>query len=79
MKGRTKDEKFVVCLYEAAKEAGSLDTPFDRYEIGKKIGINTRTVDTICRLLTQANFIRHAEGAEIYLTENGIRLAESFY
>lgn len=79
MKGRTKDEKFIVCLYEAAREAGDIKAPFDRYGIGKKIGINVKTVDTICRLLMQANFIKHAEGAKIHLTEHGIKLAESFF
>ena len=54
---------------------GELNRPFDRYEIGKKAGINPKGVDAICKLLLQANFIRRAEEKHVYLTKNGEDLA----
>jgi hypothetical protein len=73
-KARTKDEKFLQALYEAAEEKGDLEACFDRYVIGTGIGLHPRGVDTICTLLLQANFIKKGEGKEVYLTENGLRL-----
>ncbi len=71
----TKDEKLILCLYETAMGAGDLHTPFDRYEIGKKIGMHPKGTNTICVLLLQANFIKKGDGDAIYLTKNGEELA----
>lgn len=74
---RTKDEKFLIALYEAATEKGEIEHPFDRYEIGKWINLHPRGTDTICTLLLQANFIKKGEGKEVYLTTNGEVLVKS--
>jgi len=76
--GKTKDEKFIICAYETATTIGDLYEPMDRYEIGMKVGINRKGVETICRLLAQANFIKPVGKTEIRLTDNGKELAESF-
>jgi hypothetical protein len=73
---RTKDENYVICLYEQAEKSGDLDTPFDRYEIGKIANLHERGVDAICKLLIQANFVKKAEEHEVYLTQNGVNLAK---
>lgn len=73
-RGHTKDEKFMVALYEAALEVGEMDAVFNRYQIGQRIGLHPKGVDTICTLLLQANFIKKEGKEEIYLTENGQRL-----
>lgn len=73
---RTKDERFIVTLYEMALEAGEASAPFSRYEVGVRAVLNPKGVDTICKLLIQANFIRKQEEDMVYLTPNGIRLAE---
>lgn len=72
---RTKDENYVICLYQTAKESGDLEASFDRYEIGYKAGINPKAVDAICKLLVQANFIKKASEEEVYLTTRGEALA----
>lgn len=73
----TKDELFILCLYEAAQALKELESPFDRYEIGKNAGITTRGVDAICKLLIQANFIKKEDESKVYLTENGCRLVHT--
>jgi len=75
---KTKDEKFIICAYETTGTIGDLFEPIDRYEIGARVGINRIGVDTICRLLAQANFIKFVGKTEIRLTSNGKELAESF-
>lgn len=72
----TKDERFVICLYENAKAGGDLETRFDRYAVGVQVSLHERGVDAICKLLVQANFIKKDGEADIYLTPNGITLAE---
>lgn len=72
----TKDESFVISLYEEALASGSLENPIDRYQAGKRAGLNPKGVDTICRLIIQANFVKKAGESEIYFTQHGIELAQ---
>jgi Mn-dependent DtxR family transcriptional regulator len=74
--GRTPDEKYIICLFEAVQQAGDIDTLFNRYEIGGLAGINPKGVNAICKLLIQANFIKKRGEEEIVLTPNGQKLAE---
>lgn len=76
-KGTTKDELFLIKLYEFASKLGSPQEAIDRYEIGRAIGQNDRGTYVISRDLAQANFVKKAEDEAVYLTDNGIRLVES--
>lgn len=76
-KGTTKDELFLLKLYELASKHGDSTTAFDRFEIGRAIGQNDKGANVIARDLAQANFVRKGEGDSVYLTENGLRLVES--
>jgi hypothetical protein len=73
----TKDELFLLKLFERAQDASDLFQAWDRYAIGRAIKQNDRSVDNIVRMLAQANFIKKEEGNAIYLTEQGIALAKS--
>lgn len=73
---RTKDENFIMCLYEEAEKTGDLEGALDRYQVGLAANIHPKGVDTICKLLIQANFIKKASENEIYLTPHGIKLVE---
>lgn len=72
----TKDEMFMLCLYEAAEKAEEMDQPFNRYEIGKAAGILPKGTDAICKLLIRSNFIKKASEEEVYITPHGEKLAE---
>jgi len=74
-KSHTKDEKFILCLYQAASEAEEIDTPFDRYEIGVKAGLTHKGSDAVCKLLLQANFIKKSGETLVYMTQHGEKLA----
>ncbi len=73
---RTKDERYIITLYEMALESGEVDTPFQRYEVGVRAVLNEKAVDTICKLLIQANFVRKGDEDMVYLTPHGIKLAQ---
>lgn len=75
MTGSTKDERFIIRVYEVALNTGDINTPVDRYHVGKTINQSERMVDTICALLIRANFIKRADGSNIYLTPQGEQLA----
>jgi predicted transcriptional regulator len=75
--GHTKDEKFMLRLYEEALKQPEIDNPLDRYEIGQLIGLQQRAVETICNLLAQANFIKKQGKNEISITPHGIKLVEN--
>jgi hypothetical protein len=76
-RARTKDEKFMLRLYEEASKQADIGDPLDRYVIGQAIGLQAKAVDTICTLLAQANFIKKKGPAEVSITPHGIKLVES--
>jgi hypothetical protein len=75
-RGRTKDEFFLLTLYEVALKTGDVHAEIDRYVIGKLIGQNDKGLDVIVRNLAQTNFIKKGDGNAVYLTSNGLRFIE---
>jgi Mn-dependent DtxR family transcriptional regulator len=73
---KTQDERFVIRLYEAASQAGDIQTPMNRYDIGKLCSLHPTAVNTICKLLIQANFIKKVGEVDIKLTPHGEKLAQ---
>lgn len=76
MKGRTKEEKFLIAIYEAAIASGDKENEVDRYAVGQKLGLHPRGIDTICNQLAQANFIKKRGPTFLTVTDNGRRLFE---
>lgn len=74
--GQTKDERFMIALYEYAMKQGDVKTPANKYEIGKTVGMHSTAIYTIVRDLLQANFLKKGEGDDVYLTDHGERLVE---
>jgi predicted transcriptional regulator len=72
----TRDERFIVCAYEATLRTGDLNTILDRYDIGKQSGITAKGVNAIGKLLMQANFIKLIGKTEMQLTKHGESLAQ---
>ena len=73
----TKDESFMIALYEAALKTGDSGTPVDRYAVGEVAGMHPKGVDATCKLLVQANFIKKSSETDIYLTPHGEKLVLS--
>lgn len=74
MKAHTKEEKFILGLYDAAMALGNEEEEVSRYEVGKKIGMHPTGIDSLCDRLAQANFIKKRGDVLIVLTQNGLRL-----
>lgn len=77
MKARTKDESFMLRLYEEASKLPDIHDPLDRYHVGHLVGLHPKAVDTICTLLGQANFIKKHGKADIAITPHGLKLIEN--
>lgn len=75
-KNRTKDEIFVLSLGEEAELAGDPEAPVDRYKAGARANLTEKAVNTICKLLIQANFIKKSGESNVYLTPHGLKLIE---
>ena len=73
-KSITKDEQFLLKLYEFATQAGDIERAFDRFAIGRAIGQNDRGANIIARDLVAANFVKKGEGDAVYLTAHGLCL-----
>lgn len=77
-KATTKDELFLLKLYELASLKGDpTEEEIDRFTIGRAIGQNDRGANVIARDLAQANFVKKGEGDAVYLTKQGIRLIQT--
>ncbi len=76
MKARTKEEKFLIAAYEAAKATGDWEAEIDRYVVGQKIGLHPRGINTIVQELTQANFIKKRGETAIVVTDHGVKLID---
>ncbi len=76
-RARTKDETFMLRLYEEASKQPDIEDPLDRYQIGQLAGLNQKAVDTICNLLAQANFIKKHGKVEISITPHGMKLVDN--
>ncbi|MEI8365985.1 MAG: hypothetical protein WCF65_06170 [Parachlamydiaceae bacterium] len=75
-KNRTKDENFIISLCEEAEATGNRESPVDRYRAGVRANLSPKGVNTICKLLIQANFVKKSGETEVYLTPHGIKLVE---
>lgn len=73
---RTKDERYILAVYDVAKSKGDLYIPLNRYEVGDTIGYSPKLVKTLTINLMQANFLKKVDDDIIALTDNGIRLAD---
>lgn len=73
-RAKTKDETFMLRLYEEASKHPDIEDPVDRYHVGQLAGLHQKAVDTICNLLAQANFIKKHGKTDISITQHGIKL-----
>lgn len=74
---KTKEERFIISLYESAKLTGDQYAVLDRYAVGARIGLQPRGVNAITRTLAQANFIKVLGRTEIKLSPNGLELVQT--
>jgi len=77
-RAQTKDQRFLLRLYELAEAEGDIYIPFNRYDIGEAVGLQKRAIETICRSLLQCNFIKKSGDEAIHLTPNGVKLVSEF-
>lgn len=75
-KSTTKDELFLLKLFEMATKLGGPEVEVDRYVVGRAIGQNDKGINAIVRHLAQANFVKKGEGEALYLTPHGLKLVE---
>lgn len=74
---RTKDEYFMIALYEMSQEHGDFEKSFDRYAVGERAGVTHKAVNAIAKLLIQANFIKKSSETDVFLTDHGRKLVET--
>lgn len=74
---RTKDENYMIALYEMCTERNDFDAIFNKYTIGERAGVKPKAVDAICTLLIRANFVKKSTEDDIYLTAHGRKLVET--
>jgi len=75
-RARTKDEMFMLRLYQEASKLTDMEQPIDSDFVGRLVGLQSRAVRTICTLLAQANFIKKRGEGAISITPHGIKLVE---
>ncbi|MDR3623668.1 MAG: hypothetical protein P4L16_00825 [Chlamydiales bacterium] len=77
MNGRTKEEHYILKLYELAKKSGSQLNSKDCFAVGSELGLSEKVVKPIVNILTQANFIKKTGEKSIALTSRGEELVKN--
>jgi len=73
----TKDEQFLLKLYELALKEGDEKSAIDRFVVGRAIGQNDKGANIIARDLAQANFVKKGDEESVYLTDHGMWLVRN--
>lgn len=76
MLSHTKDEKYLVALYEIALATGDPYNECDIYLVGNTLSLHERAVNNIVKLLAQTNFVKKQGGNLISLTPHGHALVK---
>ncbi len=72
----TKDELFLLKLYELAQKQGDPFAEIPKLSVGRAIGQNDKGTGVITNTLAQTNFIKKVDENNIYLTEHGLWLVK---
>jgi Mn-dependent DtxR family transcriptional regulator len=67
----TPDEKFMIKLYEVAKQKGDPRRPINYQSVAKSIGLKETAVKNIVKHLAQANFVKKIDETTLHLTDRG--------
>lgn len=73
----TKEEKFLLRLYEQALSQGDAESVQIRTDIGRQLGFSESVTKGICNQLCKTNFTKKVSEEEICLTPHGVRLAKT--
>ena len=76
-KAVTKDERFLLKLFELATSLGDPTYEVDRYKVGQTMGQKQRGVDSIVRILAQSNFVKLGSDSNVYLSDGGLTLIKT--
>ena len=75
----TKDEKFLITIYEIAQCKGNFFSTITNTEICMKLQKEKKTVHNMIKYLLQSNFLKKINKETVKLTENGKQLAQSLF
>ena len=76
-KSITRDELYLIKVFNLASKLGDCFEEVDRYAVGQSMGQNNKSVDNIVRMLAQTNFVKKGEGDNIFLTPQGLKYVEN--
>lgn len=71
MSRKTPDERFLIKLYELAKE-----NPIDPKYVALAVSLKENATKTIVKSLAQANFVKKEEDGKISITNRGIQFTQ---
>lgn len=72
----TKEERYILKLYEMATKSGAAQNMKDCYKVGEALGFSDKVVNALINILAQANFVKKIDDRGIHLTHRGVELAK---
>ncbi|MCB1149368.1 MAG: hypothetical protein KDK48_04320 [Chlamydiia bacterium] len=75
MSNLTKEERFLVALYEIDKEGGLVSIQ----RVAENSGVGPKSCRGVCKTLMRTNFIRILDDEFIKITPHGVKLAEQLF
>ena len=75
-KKQSKEEHFLLKLYEFALAKGDSQNEIDRYVVGEAVGERTRGTDHTVQILTKNGLLKKTDEKLIHLTDFGVRFVK---
>lgn len=73
-KSKTKEERYILAVYHALKREGDMDASLDPLSVGRSIGLQDKGIQTIIKVLFQANFLKKNKDGTVRLARGGLEL-----
>ncbi len=76
-KSLTKDERYLIALYEEHLKSDEEELAIDRHSVGDKAKLSAKGVNSTVHQLIRGNFVRKKGEVNIILTTTGIEVAKN--
>lgn len=77
-KKTSKEEHYLLKLYELASAKGGPKNEVDRYKVGEAIGESPKGVDHTVQMLTKNGLTKKTDERKVQLTDFGVRFVKQY-
>lgn len=77
-KKTSKEEQYLLALYQMASANGGPQSEVDRYKVGEAIGESPKGVDHTVQMLTKNGMTKKTDERMVHLTDFGLKFVKQY-